>query len=95
MTKNQWQAQNDENPLLHGGFWVKQDEDDVSSFYVYRWIPCDDEESFGYLLDGYVTPTDSWIDGEAIKKYQGFDYDVPIEDMVRAVFDYYSPENFG
>lgn len=95
MTKNQWQAQNDENVLEHGGFWIKQDEDDADSFQVYRWIPIDDEENVGYLLDGYVTVTDSWIDKKAIGNYQGFDYDVPVEDWVRAIFDYYGAENFN
>lgn len=97
MTELKWTNYGDVNPIEHGGFWIAKDEEipsiDGTCFHVVEWTPT--TENVGLLATGYVDISDNWIDWRAVTSYADLHDDSTSEEMARAVFEYYSAEDFG
>ena len=91
---NKWENYGDENPVEHGGFWVKKERDIEDCYYVITLAYYPDNENF-ILTDMYIDISSYWIDWKKISDYLGIPIEkLEIKDKIIGAISYYDYLNF-
>lgn len=92
---SEWVNLGDVNPLEHGGFFIRKDDENSYDVVALHNL----EESAGepgWLIEnGYVCLDDEWIDWERVKEFAGIVENVSDEMLVRSAWDYYEHVEFN
>ena len=92
-----WKNYGDENPIEHGGIFVREDEDGFpNAYYMVRINQSQDEDESWFLDDMYFDLNNiEWVEWEKVNNYSDINNTSDDINKIIALASFYGSQEFG